>query len=93
MIEKSVLLGFRRKHVRKYALMGFIRCEKCGKALYAQIQHEKYTYYCHPNSKEESCQALRSIPLKIIERAVFETILENDYDEVGFQFLVLIPGT
>lgn len=78
-----------RKDVRKYALTGFIRCEDCGKSLSGQTQINKYgtqfQYYYHPIGKYEKCKAFNSIPLKQIEKAVFQTIFENIIDVPAFE--------
>lgn len=77
-----------RKDVQKYALTGFIRCEQCGRSLSGQTQNDKrrkYWYYYHPGGKYEKCKAFSTIPLKQIERAVFQTIFENTVDAPAFE--------
>jgi len=78
-----------RQDVRKYVLTGFLRCEVCGKSLHGQTQIKKsgsqFAYYKHPDGKYEKCKAFRSIPLKPIEKAVFQTIFENIADVPAFE--------
>jgi hypothetical protein len=78
-----------RKDVRKYTLSGFIHCEACGKFLYGQIlaniSGSPYQYYHHPRYKYEKCKAFNTIPLKLIENAVFKTIFENTVDAPAFE--------
>lgn len=78
----------KRKDVKKYVLNGFIRCEVCGKSLSGQTQNQHnrhYPYYYHPTGKYEKCKAFNSIPLKQIEKAVFQTIFENIVDVPSFE--------
>ena len=78
-----------RKDARRYVLTGFIRCEACGKSLSGQTQINRYgthfKYYNHPAGKYEKCKAFNSVPLKQIEKAVFETIFENFLDVPAFE--------
>ncbi len=74
-----------RRDVKKYALKGFIRCGKCGRALYGQTQQDKYTYYLHPWRRDCPCKAFTSLPCHLIENAVFKTLFENAWDDPGFQ--------
>jgi site-specific DNA recombinase len=78
-----------RKDVRKYAMTGFIRCEACGKSLAGQTQVNRYgthfPYYRHPGGKYEPCKAMNSVPLKLIEKAIFKTIFENTVDVPAFE--------
>jgi hypothetical protein len=75
-----------KAHVhRKYALTGFLRCDKCSKALRGQTQYGKYEFYQHPPKKAKPCTAgFASVKLQQIEDAVFRKIFQNTIDEVGF---------
>jgi site-specific DNA recombinase len=83
--------SFARGDGKKYLLNGFIRCSTCGRSLTGQISSTKvkgkeyrYRYYRHPIFSRCSCKAFRAIKADKIEDAVFTTIFENIYDEVGF---------
>lgn len=74
----------RRVDVKKYVLSGFLHCAKCGSALYGQTQYsdkQEYTYYRH---RQQSCDGISVISAPMIENAVFKTIFEDTFDEVGF---------
>ncbi len=77
-----------RKDVKGYTLTGFIRCEQCGKSLAGQTQTKKYgkkfQYYQHWNGKREKCH-FNSVPLQLIEDAIFRTIFENTVDAPAFE--------
>jgi site-specific DNA recombinase len=78
-----------RRDVQRYALTGFLRCEKCGKSLFGQTQVNRYgsqfQYYVHSNGKYEKCKAMSSVSLKLVENAVFRTIFENTVDAPAFE--------
>jgi site-specific DNA recombinase len=77
-----------RHDVKRYALTGFVRCGRCGKALAGQTQVNRvrsiFEYYRHPGGKYERCKALNSVPLKVIEKTVFRSIFENTHDQPSF---------
>ena len=77
-----------RKDVKGYTLTGFIRCEQCGKSLGGQTQMKKYgkkfQYYQHWDGKREKCH-FNSVPLQLIENAIFRTIFENTVDAPAFE--------
>jgi site-specific DNA recombinase len=77
-----------RQDVRKYALTGHIRCDECGKSLFGSTQKKygrEYQYYNHRNDRYEPCTAFNSVPLNVIENAVFQTIFENIVDVPAFE--------
>lgn len=84
-------LAFNRRNNRtdivyKYVLSGFIRCEKCLSAISGQTFHtvkKDYRYYYHRN--QPTCKAFSYIHASQIEKAVFETILENLVDIPSFE--------
>jgi hypothetical protein len=77
-----------RKDVKGYTLTGFIRCEQCGKSLAGQTQVKKYgkkfQYYQHWNVEHKKCH-FNSVPLQLIEDAIFRTIFENTVDAPAFE--------
>ncbi|MEX0681547.1 MAG: recombinase family protein [Balneolales bacterium] len=73
-----------RTDIDKYVLTGFIKCEKCGRALTGQTQKNSYHYYRHPGGRNQKCKVFNSIPLDQIENAVFQTIFENIWDVPSF---------
>ena len=77
-----------RKDVKGYTLTGFIRCEQCGKSLAGQTQIKKYgkkfQYYQHWNVERKKCH-FNSVPLQLIEDAIFRTIFENTVDAPAFE--------
>ena len=78
-----------RKDVKKYVLNGFIRCEKCHRTLSGQTQKNRhgnrFLYYRHPTGRQVKCKAFSSVPLRQIEKAVFQTIFENIADIPSFE--------
>lgn len=74
-----------RKDVKGYVLTGSLRCEQCGKSLGGQTQINKYgkkfQYYQHWHG---TCD-FNSVPLQLIENAVFQTIFENVVDVPSFE--------
>ncbi len=81
---------FKRADIRSYVLNGFIRCDGCGMALVGQTQSGRWSYYRHHNNYKidgtsQACGAVKYVPVKVIENAVFRTIFENTKDEVGFE--------
>ena len=76
-----------RTDARDYAFTGFIKCSKCRKGLWGQTHTTKgrlFEYYVHPKNIKNPCRAFGGIPLKMIEKAVFQTIFENVSDEPSF---------
>jgi site-specific DNA recombinase len=80
-----------RDNVKKYALNGFLKCEKCHRSLNGQRQIKNgktYSYYRHPvwtKGEKDTCGAFRAITAEKIEKAVFSVIFETVGDTPGFQ--------
>jgi len=73
-----------RRDVRKYVLSGFLRCLHCDSSLSGQSPHScNVKYYVH-SYKNDICKSFRTVPLDMIENAVFRTIFENIYDAPSF---------
>jgi site-specific DNA recombinase len=73
-----------RRDVRKYVLSGFLRCLHCGSSLSGQSPHGcNAKYYVH-SYKNDVCKSFRTVPLDMIERAIFRTLFSNIYDEPSF---------
>lgn len=73
-----------RRDVRKYVLSGFLRCLHCGSSLSGQSPHScNVKYYVH-SYRNDVCKSFRTVPLEMIENAVFRTIFENIYDAPSF---------
>jgi len=74
--------SFKRVDVKKYVLSGFLKCAKCKGPLSGQTQRQgkvEYGYYRH-----NGCDSISYISAPMIENAVFKTIFDDTFDEVGF---------
>ena len=80
-------IAFNRRNNRpdrnqRYLLAGFIRCEKCNRALLG-LTANKNQYYGHYKHVEECAGFM--VSAKKMHRAVFETIFENIVDVPSFE--------
>jgi hypothetical protein len=78
-----------KKQPNRYLLAGFIRCENCGRSLKGTSSSKAgrdYEYYVHDNHKySRDCRIFSAIPMRQIERAVFDTIFESFVDVPNFE--------
>ena len=65
------------KNRHDYLLSGFIRCARCGYAMFAQINHGAIRYYRHPRGRVRPCTQKRWTPADMVENAVLLHLLRT----------------